>query len=81
MDLETLGHQVHDLVLDPHGEPTGLVETSQKMEIHPRTKGLIDLFFSPEHKRTKLETPVSQVNPFQLYTFSSPAVNSGIKKK
>ena len=83
VDLGTLGfgYQVYDLVLDPHGEPTRLVETSQKMEIHPRTKGLIDLFFYPEHKRTKLETPVSQVNPFQFYTFSSPSVNSGIKKK
>lgn len=28
----------------------------------------------------KLETPVHQVNPFQFYLFSSPSVNSGIKK-
>jgi hypothetical protein len=50
VDVERLGHQGDGLVHDPHGESTRLVETSQKMEIHPRTKGRVDLFFCPEHK-------------------------------
>jgi hypothetical protein len=57
--VEGLGHQGYVVVLVSDRRTTRLVETSQKMEIHPRTKGRVDLFFCPVYKRIKLERKIN----------------------